>query len=255
MFNSENLLLTIIFTVASLLHGISGIGVTLVSTTALASMYSLQHAIILIIFPSLALNLMTWLIGGGRSMGENFRYYLKHYWLLALMSLLGSLLGVKLLLWVDSSYILVLLAAVIAFYVVSNALGKRIILPATTPVLIVTGLIAGIIGGSTNAMSTILLMYLLGSSDDKNTIAKVGNMCYLLGKVAQIIVLRESLIALPKADWLLIALLTTVSLVSLLIGIRLRHYLSQDRFRQLVLIILTFLGLRVGWQGIVGLIG
>ena len=104
-------------------------------------------------------------------------------------------------------------------------------------------------------MSTILLMYLLGSSDDKNTIAKVGNMCYLLGKVAQIIVLRESLIALPKADWLLIALLTTVSLVSLLIGIRLRHYLSQDRFRQLVLIILTFLGLRVGWQGIVGLIG
>ncbi len=255
MFNSENLLLTIIFTVASLLHGISGIGVTLVSTTALASMYSLQHAIILIIFPSLALNLMTWLIGGGRSMGENFRYYLKHYWLLALMSLLGSLLGVKLLLWVDSSYILVLLAAVIAFYVISNALGKRIILPATTPVLIVTGLIAGIIGGSTNAMSTILLMYLLGSSDDKNTIAKVGNICYLLGKVAQIIVLRESLIALPKADWLLIALLTTVSLVSLLIGIRLRHYLSQDRFRQLVLIILTFLGLRVGWQGIVGLIG
>lgn len=255
MFNSENLLLTIIFTVASLLHGISGIGVTLVSTTALASMYSLQHAIILIIFPSLALNLMTWLIGGGRSMGENFRYYLKHYWLLALMSLLGSLLGVKLLLWVDSSYILVLLAAVIAFYVISNALGKRIILPATTPVLIVTGLIAGIIGGSTNAMSTILLMYLLGSSDDKNTIAKVGNMCYLLGKVAQIIVLRESLIALPKADWLLITLLTTVSLVSLLIGIRLRHYLSQDRFRQLVLIILTFLGLRVGWQGIVGLIG
>ena len=64
-------------------------------------------------------------------MGENFRYYLKHYWLLALMSLLGSLLGVKLLLWVDSSYILVLLAAVIAF-VISNALGKRIILPATT---------------------------------------------------------------------------------------------------------------------------
>lgn len=255
MLNSENLLLTFIFAIASLLHGISGIGVTLVSTTALASMYSLQHAIILIIFPSLVLNLMTWLIGGGRSIAENFYYYLKQYWLLALMSLLGSLLGVKLLLWVDSSYILLLLAVVIAFYVISNALGKKIILPATTPVLIATGLIAGIIGGSTNAMSTILLMYLLGSSDDKNTIAKVGNMCYLLGKVAQIIVLRESLMALPKADWLLIALLTTVSLASLMIGIRLRQYLSQARFRQLVLVILTVLGLRVGWQGIVGLIG
>ena len=120
MFNSENLLLTFIFTVASLLHGISGIGVTLVSTTALASMYSLQYAIILIIFPSLVLNLMTWLIGGGRSIAENFYYYLKHYWLLALMSLLGSLLGVVITM-ADSSYILVLLAAVIAFYVISNA--------------------------------------------------------------------------------------------------------------------------------------
>ena len=255
MLNTENLLLTLIFTIASLLHGISGIGVTLVSTTALASMYSLQHAIILIIFPSLVLNLMTWLIGGGRSIAENFTYYLKHYWLLALMSLIGSILGVKLLLWVDNSYILMLLAVVIAFYVISNALGRRIILPATTPVLIATGLIAGIIGGATNAMSTILLMYLLGSSDDKNTIAKVGNMCYLLGKVAQIIVLRETLIALPKSDWSLIALLTTVSLISLFVGIRLRHYLSQARFRQLVLLILTILGLRVGWQGMVGLMG
>lgn len=255
MIDSESWLLAFIFAIASLLHGISGIGVTLVATTALASMYPLQHAIILIIFPSLILNLMTWLIGGERSIWGNFTYYLKHYWLLALMSLLGSLLGVKLLMWVDSSYILVLLAIVIAFYVISNALGKKIILPATTPVLIATGLIAGIIGGSTNAMSTILLMYLLGSTDDKNTIAKVGNMCYLLGKVAQIIVLRESLMALPPSDWLLIALITTVSVAFLLFGIRLRHHLSQARFRQLVLVILTVLGLRVGWQGITGVMG
>lgn len=254
MFDFEQLLLPFIFAVGSLLHGITGIGVTLVTTGSLASMYPLQHAIILTILPSFALNLMTWLIGGERSIWGNFTFYLSRYWLLALMSLLGSLLGVKLLMWVDSSYILLLLAAVIAFYVASNALGKKIILPATTPVLIVTGLIAGIIGGSTNAMSTILLMYLLGSTNDKNTIAKVGNMCYLLGKVAQIIVLRESIVVLPKSDLLLIAVLTTTSIAFLLVGIRLRRYLSQQRFRQLVLLILTVLGIRVGWQGIIGLI-
>lgn len=252
---TENLVLGLIFAIASLLHGISGLGVTLVTTTALASMYPLQHAIILIILPSFALNLMTWLIGGERSVWENFIYYLKHYWLLALMSLLGSLLGVKLLMWVDSSYILLLLAAVIAFYVISNALGKKIILPATKPVLIITGITAGIIGGSTNAMSTILLMYLLSATDDKNTIAKVGNMCYLLGKVAQIIVLWQPIMALPSSDWLLIAVLTILSIASLLVGIRLRHYLSQARFRQLVLVILTVLGLRVGWQGMMGILG
>ncbi|WP_019671700.1 sulfite exporter TauE/SafE family protein [Psychrobacter lutiphocae] len=250
----ESLLLSAIFAIASLLHGISGLGVTLVTTTALASMYPLQHAIILIIIPSMMLNLMTWMHGGERSMWGDFVYYLKNYWLLALMSLVGSLLGVKLLLWVDSSYILLLLAAVIAFYVGSHVLGKRIVLPNTKPVLIVTGVVAGIIGGATNAMSTILLMYLLSATEDKNTIAKVGNMCYFLGKVAQIIILWEPIKALPSSDWMLIVLLTLVSVMSIMLGIKLRQYLSQARFRQLVLVILTVLGCRVAWQAFSGLL-
>jgi uncharacterized membrane protein YfcA len=246
-------LLLAIFGFASLLHGISGLGVTLVTTTALASLYPLPHAIVLVIFPSLLLNAMTWLSGGGRSVWQNLTYYGKRYWLLALMSLLGSLLGAKLLLWVESAYILLLLAAVISFYVITALLGKQIRLPNTKAMLIIVGLSAGIIGGATNAMSTILMMYLLSASDDKDTIAKVGNMCYFLGKIAQIIVLREPIMALTGSEWQLIAILSAVSVVALLVGIRLRRYLPQARFRQLILLILTGLGLRVGWQGITAL--
>lgn len=252
--NTQTLLLMAVFALASLLHGISGIGVTLVTTTALASMYPLPHAIVLVIFPSLLLNAMTWLTGGGRSIWQNFTYYGKRYWLLALTSLLGSILGAQLLLWVDSAYILLVLAAVIAFYVSSTLLGKQIRLPNTKPVLIIIGLSAGIIGGATNAMSTILMMYLLSANKDKNTIAKVGNMCYLLGKVAQIIVLREPIMALSSSEWQLITLLSVMSIVVLLVGIRLRRYLPQARFRQLILLILTVLGARVGWQGITALL-
>ena len=249
--NIQTLLLIFIFAAASLLHGISGLGVTLVTTTALASMYPLPHAIVLVIFPSLLLNATTWLAGGGRSVWQNFTYYGRRYWLLALMSLLGSILGAKLLLWIDSAYILLVLAAVIGFYVISVLLGRQIRLPNTKPVLIIVGLSAGIIGGATNAMSTILLMYLLSASNDKNTIAKVGNMCYFLGKVAQIIVLREPIMALTNSEWQLIALLSVLSVVALLIGIRLRGYLPQSRFRQLILLILTILAIRVGWQGVI----
>ena len=196
---------------------------------------------------------MTWLSGGGRSVWQNLTYYGKRYWLLALMSLLGSLLGAKLLLWVESAYILLLLAAVISFYVITALLGKQIRLPNTKAMLIIVGLSAGIIGGATNAMSTILMMYLLSASDNKDTIAKVGNMCYFLGKLAQIIVLREPIMALTGSEWQLIAILSAVSVVALLVGIRLRRYLPQARFRQLILLILTGLGLRVGWQGITAL--
>ena len=247
---TQPLLLIAIFALASLLHGISGLGVTLVTTTALASIYPLPHAIVLVIFPSLLLNAMTWLAGGGRTIWQNFIYYGRRYWLLALTSLLGSMLGAKLLLWIDSAYILLMLAAVIGFFVISSVLGKQIRLPNTKPVLIMVGLSAGIIGGATNAMSTILMMYLLSASDDKNTIAKVGNMCYFLGKIAQIIVLREPIIALSRGEWQMISFLTVLSIVALLVGIRLRRYLPQARFRQLILLILTVLGVRVGWQGI-----
>lgn len=248
--STQTVLLMAIFALASLLHGISGLGVTLVTTTALASMYPLPYAIVLIIFPSLLLNALTWLAGGGRSIWQNFIYYGKRYWLLALTSLLGSILGAKLLLWVDSAYILVLLAAVIGYYVVSSLLGKQIRLPDTKPVLIIVGFSAGVIGGATNAMSTILMMYLLSASNDKNTIAKVGNMCYFLGKIAQIIVLREPIMALGRGEWQLIAVFSVLSVATLLIGIRLRRYLPQARFRQLILVILSVLGLRVGWQGV-----
>jgi len=93
-------------------------------------------------------------------------------------------------------------------------------------------------------------MYLLSASNDKNTIAKVGNMCYFLGKIAQIIVLREPIMALDRGEWQLIAVFSVLSVATLLVGIRLRRYLPQARFRQLILLILTVLGLRVGWQGV-----
>ena len=248
--STQMLVLTLIFALASLLHGISGLGATLVTTTALASMYPLPYAIVLVIFPSLVVNIMTWLAGGERSVWQNFIYYGRRYWLLALTSLLGSILGAQLLLWINSAYILLMLAAVIGFYVTSSVLGKQIRLADTKPMLIAVGFGAGVIGGSTNAMSTILMMYLLSASDDKNTIAKVGNMCYFLGKVAQIIVLREPLMALSSGEWQLIALLSVISIVTLLVGIRLRRYLPQARFRQLILVIITLLGIRVGWQGV-----
>jgi len=252
--SAQTLLLVAVFALASLLHGISGLGVTLVTTTALASMYPLPYAIVLTIFPSLLLNAMTWLAGGGRTIWQNFIYYGRRYWLLALTSLLGSILGAKLLLWVDSAYILLVLAAVIGFYVISSLLGKQIRLPDTKPVLIAVGFSAGLIGGATNAMSTILMMYLLSASDDKNTVAKVGNMCYFLGKIAQIIVLREPIMALSSGEWQIIVLLSVLSIVALLVGIRLRRYLPQARFRQLILVILTVLGIRVGWQGIAAIL-
>ena len=149
---------------------------------------------------------------------------------------------------------LVILAYVFHEFLSSKGLIKSFKLSTGVINTALFGLLAGVIGGATNAMSTILMMYLLSASDDKNTIAKVGNMCYFLGKVAQIIVLREPIMALSSGEWQLITLLSVLSIAALLVGIRLRRYLPQARFRQLILLILIVLGIRVGWQGITALL-
>ena len=56
--------------------------------------------------------------------------------------------------------------------------------------------------------------------------------------------------ALSTGEWQLVAVLSVLSVAALLVGIRLRRYLPQSRFRQLILLILTVLGIRVGWQGV-----
>ena len=107
---------------------------------------------------------------------------------------------------------------------------------------------AGIIGGATNAMSTMLMMNLLSASDNKNNIAKVGNMYCFIRKLAQIIILCEPIMTMIQIEWQIIEVINMLSVVALLIGIRLRSHLPQGRFQKLILLILAILGIHIGWQ-------
>ena len=65
-----------IFAIASMFHGLTGIGVTLIATTASASFYPMSHVLLLTVMPCLVINLVVFLEGG------NIGCYLKKYWLL-----------------------------------------------------------------------------------------------------------------------------------------------------------------------------
>lgn len=247
-----DIVLYFIFAGAAILHGVTGLGITLITTAALASRFDYTHVIILTLFPTLILNSMTWLIGGG-SIWHNLSFYLKKYWLIAFMGIIGSYIGASLILLLNPAYLLLMLSGVLAFYIISTLTGNKIVMPNTTPALIFVGIAAGIIGGATNAMSSVLLMYLLSITEDRHTIAKVGNMCYLFSKLTQLIVLKDSVLAMSYTDWQLVSGLSVVSVVFLLLGIRLRDSLSQHRFKQLIFIILAILCVKVGWQGWVSL--
>ncbi len=109
------------------------------------------------------------------------------------------------------------------------------------------GCLAGIVGGATNAMSSILMMYLLAASNNKNEIVKTSNFCFFLAKIIQIILLNDELSNLDGKELWAIPVITVLSTAALFVGIKIRDRISIEIFKKFVLIMLLALSLRAGW--------
>ena len=146
------------------------------------------------------------------------------------------------------------MASVTLYYSINGLLNiygkaKSIKIKANNNNMILFGLLAGVIGGATNAMSPILLMYLFSESDDKNRITKASNLCFLLAKIVQIYMLRNQYLLLEKSEYGLIFLLTVFSIIGLYIGIWLRNKISTRFFKILNFAILFILAVKIGYSG------
>lgn len=247
----DSIILFVIFVIASLFHGLTGIGITLIATTALAYFYPLPYVLLLTLIPCFIINLLVFLNGG------KLLYYLKKYWLLALTSFIGSYLGTKLIFVVAQHYLLIALGSLISLYIILQFIAifynKNIQLPHNYFSLVSSGIMAGILGGATNAMSPLLVMYLLSATshslNPKQELIKASNLCYMIGKIAQFWVLYPMLIVLPKTQLLQLSFITILSVIFLLIGLYFQNKITQKAFKILILFILFILGLQALYKG------
>lgn len=255
----QEIIQSIVFVAAAILHGITGMGFVLLGTTALAFVMPLSKVVALVALPSLLMSLLVLCSNNKKSFWQEIVYYLKTYKLLAISSVIGSILGVKLLLVLPVSWLFVLMASITLYYSVNGILNiykkaKNIQIVASPKNMMLFGFLAGIIGGATNAMSPILLIFLFSETDDKNRIAKASNLCYFLAKIVQIYMLKDQYLLLDNREYGLIFLLTILSIVGLYIGIWLRNQISETVFKQLVFGILLILALKIGYNGLVGVL-
>lgn len=187
----QEIMQSIVFIAAAILHGITGMGFPMLGTTALAFIMPLSKVVALVALPSLLMSLLVLCSNNKKGFYQEIVYYLKTYKLLTIGSVVGSILGVKLLLILPVSWLFLLMAVITLYYSVNGILNvcakaKNIQVVANNKNMVLFGFLAGIIGGSTNAMSPILLIFLLSETEDKNRIAKASNLCYLLAKIVQI---------------------------------------------------------------------
>lgn len=250
----QSIILSIVFIIAAILHGIAGMAFPMLATTSLAFVMPLSKVVALVALPSLVMSALVLVSHNQKSIGQEIVYYLKTYKLLAISSVIGSILGVKLLLILPISWLYLLMASVTLYYSVNGLLSmygkvKSIKVLANNKNSVLFGFLAGIIGGATNAMSPILLMYLFSETDDKNRITKASNLCFLLAKIVQIYMLRNQYASLDKSEYGLIFLLTLLAIAGLYLGIWLRRKISTRLFKILNFSILLILALKIGYSG------
>ena len=248
-------LLSIIFGAAGVLHGITGMGFPMLGTTALSFMLPLSESVAMVALPSLLMSLIVLCSNNERSITQEILYYYQNYKLLAISSVLGSIAGVWLLLILPSAWLYLVMAVITLYYATHGLLNltgkvRQLQVPTGNISMLIFGLIAGLIGGATNAMSPILLIFLFSLTDNKNQIAKASNLCYLLGKVVQITMLMPQYATFDSKKYLLIAVLTLISLVSLYLGVYLRTKISVGIFKLLTFGILLLLALKIGITGL-----
>lgn len=245
----STIFIALLFAFAALLHGLTGIGFPMITTTVLANSYSFEQAIIMALLPSLLINLIVFASQNDRPFLQEMRYYLTQYWLLVVATIIGGYLGVQLLLVLDVIYLYFLLSAIILFYVITTMLGIRWRVPVNHYTLFLFGLLAGIIGNATNAMAPLLMIYLLSTDKSTKEIIKAGNLAYLTGKIVQFGVLKSAIFALPQTEIILLVIITLLSLIFLFIGMHFRAKVSKVFVTRLILLILLLLGIRAGFNG------
>lgn len=99
--------------------------------------------------------------------------------------------------------------------------------------MLIFGLVAGVSAGSTNVMVPILIIYALEMGLRTTAMVQVFNMCFLAGKVSQMVVFAAAGM-LTTQVLLFTAPLACIALVALLIGMTLRSRISGDSFRTLI---------------------
>ncbi len=218
-------------------HGALGMGFPMVATPVIAVFLDVKLAILITLLPTAAVNIAS--IMSQRSGWSG----LKRYQPLAAASLAGAVCGSMVLAIADAAPFKLLLAVLILVFLMTGQQGvwpERWFRLNSMWAMLLTGLLAGFAAGTTNVMVAVLIVYFLTLNVPRNEMVPAMNLCFLLGKLAQIVVFYwANLLSLSLA--LATAPLAVCAVVSLRVGQRAGAKLPQERYRHLLRVLLAVL--------------
>ena len=239
------IIFSLIIFISSLVHGSIGFGFPMIATPLLAIVTDMKTAILYIAIPTLLINLISIYSEG------NFLQAVKKFYPLALMGMIGSAIGTQILIYSSTDFFKLLLALSIFLYLFIQKFKIHMywIEKKKRLATVVFGLIAGLIGGLTNVMASILIIYSLESKHTKKEIIQSTNLCFLFGKIIQIVLFtihgsfNEELLSISFSSLFIVA-------IAMFLGLKVKNKIPQEIYRKVVKVVLFVIASFLVYQSI-----
>jgi len=247
MFLSVDLILisAAIFFLAALVHGSIGFGFPMIATPLLALFMDIQSAIILTLIPTLLMNIVS-IASESQFKLSSFIDALKRHFKLASYALAGTILGTLIILQSNSEFFKVILALAILLYLFTDQIKLNLPFLLTHPKASkgIFGFSAGILGGLTNVMAPILIIYSIESKKSKQDIIQASNLCFLFGKITQIVMFSFSA-QFTLNEFKLSSVMLLISAIAIAIGLQIKKKIKADDYIKLLKVLLFIVSLTI----------
>lgn len=227
---------------SGLVHGTLGLGFPMVATPLLATMMDVRSAILITLLPTMAVNVVS--IAASPESRASTRRFMP----LVVFSLLGSIVGAGLLATTDPAPYRALLALLILLYLWNGIrIRREWLLDNKNLAMVGFGIAAGLSAGTTNVMVAVLIIYFLSLQTPRDAMVPALNACFLVGKLAQVVVLT-----LAGFVGFALVLETTplalAAMLALLLGRRLQSRIDVATYQRILRWLLGLLALILIYQ-------
>jgi uncharacterized membrane protein YfcA len=238
------LMLGLIMCFASFVQGSIGFGFPMIATAFLSLFMDIQTAIFFTLIPALFLNVVSITSEG------NFFRAVRDFYPFALFSILGSAVGTWVILSLDSQIFKLLLAGIIFFYLFANRLNLHFKVLQAQPKasLVGFGVVTGLVGGLTNVMAPLFLIYSLEAKLSQSQMIQAGNVSFLSAKIVQIALFSLSGKIMNVEFTFSFSILLAVALFFYL-GTKVKRKMNSELYRKAIKVLLFLIasGLIIQW--------
>jgi uncharacterized protein len=228
------------FFLAGTVKGVIGLGLPTITLGLMTLLLDLPSAMALLIVPSLATNLWQAAIGG------HMREILRKTWPFLLTATVTIWIGAQALSRIDLSYLSALLGLLLITYAATGLAGFRFSMSARTafqsgPLFGVTN---GILTGMTGSFMVPGVLYLQAMGMQRDMLVQAMGMLFMLSTAALALALGHGAHINPELG-LASALGLIPAVLGMVLGRKIRGYLSEARFRQVFFAGVLILGLYI----------